>query len=1527
MHNFQSLDSTSNKDDFFQQLKIIFLHQFIHILGFRKDILERKNLIFSTTTQNRWNTQTSSQRSFINSTKVTELAKKYYGTNSFNGFELEAYDEDDDTEGEDNIHYHPRILLGEIMSHKSYYVEQYISEFTLGLLEDLGWYEINYYTGGLMRFGRNQGNYFFSRDCVEPTEPVYIGEDEYKEIDYYKIISSFPNEFCSSLYEGSNNKFGLCSPGRLSMSYCLGKTTSLEMETDYRRNYSSVYFGRNAFIEYCPISEDIISSDTKLEYYKGNCNIGNGRYGRYMTFKDTSGMRFSFFNGSFSDSYSNESFCALSSLLQKNKKFVDDESFDKINGLIRPTCYNMNCSEKSLTIQVGKEYFVCPREGGILRINNTWTEYQGILYCPDYNLICTGTEVCNDIFSCIEKKSISKLISGDYTYDYDIKDISMMLKTYLDNRISASSLKIGFEKSEDGKCPLNCSQCINNNQCTLCHDTASLYIGTKENDTNPIKCAREDPGEGYYRHENYIQGKIFYFRCIDNCLVCNEETKTQCLQCEPTHYLNENKQCVERIPGCKNYDKINTMIMPDNGNRDSYIYCDDCNNDDGYYCFNMNRSTCIRMEDYNMTLNLSLYYKMENKNYSCIQRCDENFMGGCETCNKQKCTKCYDTSRVINNNGHCIESIDHCTIQDLTEDYKRCTRCDYQNNYYCFKTNRSECIYIPQQNISAYYKIENNDNSCYDLCAYTYTSHCLECTNAGCTKCEEGFYLYDGQCIQNITGCVINYFSSENNQTECDLCDSSSNYYCTNKNKSICNKMDTTTFSLYYKFTDISYPCYGLCSDKYPNCINCTSTNCYECTERYLINYNKTKCLRSPSYLDEKAACSIKIFELNETLDKNFNLSDLANDYYQSVKSTNEVHYYIGNNFSIVLYINSDCTEGLFNEGYFDLDTKELNKTLVIEAKSKLELIRHTIGIYINYNYRSHLRFHDLDSSYLIPEEYCPDCRNITYTMNNNLYRILKELYGEQIIDLILNEKLDIFNSELNIYKDPCYNLTLNGIDIPIHLRKNILYIETNRINGLLCRDVDCELIEYNFDTKKSICKCKMDNEYEDIFIENDFDIIKYKESLKAKGFSESVKVIKCLNNGFKGKYMVTNFGIMLSLIAFILQLIFYIYYCCCGKPLANTKKPSLIANPPKDSNTRIYLYSDWNLDLKYLNTDDDNNNNNNKAPKISEAVIQPRDDAEDQILEEERSFNKDDFNFSDISIDTNAGGIFPDKLRNSQRTFNKDKKVLILVGNKGKKKISLEQSINKDNISEESDDKLLVESKKHKKVSFCRNYWIFVSIKQHIINYFSYLRCCKMTESYIPLTIRFMRSLFIIILSFIVNIVWLDQKYFEKKLFHFDKKYSLINSSQKEINIPLGEKLSYAFSHTFVYALIGFLILTLADFIIGYVFFSFRDEVQTILLRKKTSQMQDMVLKARRNYNIFFVIDIILIIIFILSFAGFEATYQGGTTDYFMAGFISLILNELLPFLWSLILALCRYFGIKKKYKCLLKFSEFFLY
>jgi hypothetical protein len=93
--------------------------------------------------------------------KVVEHAKKYFNCDSIEGVELE----DQGGTGSSGSHWEQRILLGEYMGAVIYQEEMVISEFTLAALEDSGWYKVNYYTGGLMRFGKNKGCKFLEENC------------------------------------------------------------------------------------------------------------------------------------------------------------------------------------------------------------------------------------------------------------------------------------------------------------------------------------------------------------------------------------------------------------------------------------------------------------------------------------------------------------------------------------------------------------------------------------------------------------------------------------------------------------------------------------------------------------------------------------------------------------------------------------------------------------------------------------------------------------------------------------------------------------------------------------------------------------------------------------------------------------------------------------------------------------------------------------------------------------------------------------------------------------------------------------------------------------------------------------------------------------------------------------------------------------------------------------------------------------------------------------------------------------------
>ena len=149
------------------------------------------------------------------------------------------------------------------MTKNIYTQEQVISEITLNLLEDTGLYKINYYTGGLMRFGKNATCEFFKNDCnVNKTASEIHGNQTTIR------NSKFLNEFCSGQTKTT------CSSGRLSRGLCFNEKSTSQMvdKTQYNRGWEN--YG-NKYSDYCPISigEKEVDIDPKYSFI-GNCKIG-----------------------------------------------------------------------------------------------------------------------------------------------------------------------------------------------------------------------------------------------------------------------------------------------------------------------------------------------------------------------------------------------------------------------------------------------------------------------------------------------------------------------------------------------------------------------------------------------------------------------------------------------------------------------------------------------------------------------------------------------------------------------------------------------------------------------------------------------------------------------------------------------------------------------------------------------------------------------------------------------------------------------------------------------------------------------------------------------------------------------------------------------------------------------------------------------------------------------------------------------------------------------------------------------------
>jgi hypothetical protein len=249
-------------------------------------------------------------------------------------------------------HWESRILLGDYMIGLSF-DDIAISEITLALFEDSGWYKTNKYTGGLFKFGKNEGCFMLEQKCLENNIPIS------------------KKSFCVKSSES------ICQTNLLGRGFCYISSTSNPDNDNY------VYFQDNKrkgglFIaDYCPI----IAVPTDNSYfYNWNCKIGKSIYPK-----------------EYSEKISTTSACFMSNASQTSSlSYLSTNSY-------RATCYPFFCdlASNQLKVFIGESVVYCPPGGGELEVEN----YTGKIICPDFYSICSYNIPCNDIYDCVIKSS------------------------------------------------------------------------------------------------------------------------------------------------------------------------------------------------------------------------------------------------------------------------------------------------------------------------------------------------------------------------------------------------------------------------------------------------------------------------------------------------------------------------------------------------------------------------------------------------------------------------------------------------------------------------------------------------------------------------------------------------------------------------------------------------------------------------------------------------------------------------------------------------------------------------------------------------------------------------------------------------------------------------------------------------------------------------------------------------------------------------------------------------------------------
>lgn len=370
IHSFSSIDMrpvsgviglsptlvTFTKANYKSYLSYLLLHEITHILamspvlfnnywneesGIKRDVSEvlKKGVIIN-----------GIARTLISTPKVVAAAQKHFNCTAISGVEVENQGDS----GSAGSHWESRTMLGDYMIATSY-PDIFISEITLALFEDSGWYRTNNYTGGLFKYGKNAGCSFFNSKCVSDG------------------VSSFPDFFCTT------NNAELCMAGNKYKAICKLYTYNDDIDVDYRYFTGNKKEGGGLFFaDYCPVPLDTSYS---LIYYGGSCNIGSAD--PLLEFV--------------SEKIGANSGCFVSSLIQ-------DVSQKGKNLVKTSICYEYYCdaSLASVVIKLNSVVSItCPPKGGNISIDG----YAGEVICPNYNKYCTSSIQCYDIKDCVDKTS------------------------------------------------------------------------------------------------------------------------------------------------------------------------------------------------------------------------------------------------------------------------------------------------------------------------------------------------------------------------------------------------------------------------------------------------------------------------------------------------------------------------------------------------------------------------------------------------------------------------------------------------------------------------------------------------------------------------------------------------------------------------------------------------------------------------------------------------------------------------------------------------------------------------------------------------------------------------------------------------------------------------------------------------------------------------------------------------------------------------------------------------------------------
>lgn len=269
-------------------------------------------------------------------------------------------------------HWEKRLFENEVMT-GTYTQNPVVSRVTLALMEDTGWYQVNYNMAEELEWGKNLGCDFVNKSCME-------------WMDLHPPPAQDMHPFCKQIRQGMLKTD--CTRDRRAVAFCnlvtysgplppeyqyFTATSGVQWSGDYQRLGGAVELA-----DYCPYLQEFIWRDQEESirdsrcYLAGNVPVGSANfYGEY---------------------FGSDSICV---------NHGSSWSFQQCNKLIYPThhgsgCYRFECSNTAgLVLYVNGMSHQCLQAGQRIRVRYASKHYlhDGSIVCPYCPDVCQSKGV------------------------------------------------------------------------------------------------------------------------------------------------------------------------------------------------------------------------------------------------------------------------------------------------------------------------------------------------------------------------------------------------------------------------------------------------------------------------------------------------------------------------------------------------------------------------------------------------------------------------------------------------------------------------------------------------------------------------------------------------------------------------------------------------------------------------------------------------------------------------------------------------------------------------------------------------------------------------------------------------------------------------------------------------------------------------------------------------------------------------------------------------------------------------------